>query len=521
MAKIITTNFITGLGKHSSRSFGADLGINKIIKAAKDGLANEETFNRMHEYTSKTATAVKFINFAGKLVGSIIENGDNSALHNKVNKLPLVSSNSTTASSKGPSIYIKTQNHLGLPTTKRINRIKVGPFMETLKKVITDTSCDYQDHEKRKNLWLESGFNQKGHCFLMEDTYFTVEEYLKMYKVEKNYKEEFNINHKGVKNIYGCALNTRHIIKLRSRLEFYDIKVKIHLVKITDINTDVRSLIKEFTNNSEQKTYISNGRIPKDEQISEPIFKKRNKATLSFLTIPECNIKLSNKFTEKAAIVRTWNRTLPPGSTWEFDLTHHLGNGIHLNHLFNMANPEHPSGYIFYIEYLGDRRATVKNINTGDIFMGYSPCKLFLEFEKRITYITNQNDEENLVVTKVSKNETDFEEEGEFFGVFHPDRKTRFNLNYTDIMGLTPDKKSDYILEYDQFNINNNEIKNLLKTVKEEFSKNGLNEEDATEDDIALNLKNDPDESDNINNSIFTYLRGSDEPNENKEKTDE
>ena len=89
MAKIITTNFITGLGRHTTKSFGTDLGLNKILKAAKEGAINEETFNKMHEYATKAEVAYKFMNFAGKLVGSIVENGSNSPLHNKVTKIPL------------------------------------------------------------------------------------------------------------------------------------------------------------------------------------------------------------------------------------------------------------------------------------------------------------------------------------------------------------------------------------------------------------------------------------------------
>ena len=224
----------------------------------------------------------------------------------------------------------------------------------------------------------------------------------------------------------------------------------------------------------------------------------------------------ANKFREKASIVRTWNRTLTGGSTWEFDLTHHLGGGAHLNNMFDMKNHEHPSGFVFYIEYLGDRRASVKNKNNKDIHMGYGPGNLFLEFEKRMCYITNQNDEENLIVSKVSKNETDFEEEGDFFGIFHPDRKTRFNINYSDLMA--EGNKGEYVLEYDQFNANSNEIKDILKNVKEQFTKNGLDENDATEDDTKLNLDKDPQESDSTNSGTFTYLRGSDEPKENEKE---
>ena len=78
MAKSITTNFITGIGKHTSKSLGSDIGIDEVMKASKSGVLNEDAFKKINDFTSKTEIALKFINFAGKLTGSLIDNGNNS-----------------------------------------------------------------------------------------------------------------------------------------------------------------------------------------------------------------------------------------------------------------------------------------------------------------------------------------------------------------------------------------------------------------------------------------------------------
>jgi hypothetical protein len=144
---------------------------------------------------------------------------------------------------------------------------------------------------------------------------------------------------------------------------------------------------------------------------------------------------------------------------------------------------------------------------------------LLLEFRKEITYIAKQDEEEDLAVKKFSKNETDFEDDGEFFELFHKDRKNTFNLNYMDIMA-EEGKKKEYILEYDQFNLTGSEVQALFKGVKQEFIKNGLEEADANEDDSVLDLKKDPDESESTESAKFVFLRGSDQPKELNEEED-
>lgn len=511
MIKQFSASFLSGIGKHSVKSFGKDIGLDKIYRVVKNDGTRAEFFKSANNLYENAETASNFLKIGGKIVSSLIDNGHNAPLNDKHTRLPLTSKCECIRDNN--SNFFKTTVDTGKPSSESIKKIKNGPFMEVNTKIISSTIADYQDHEKRKNLRLKAGFNQKGHYFLMEDTYFRVKDYLKLFKVEQRFKEEFALKHKGSKQVYGCALNTKVVLTLKSRVEFYDLKVKIHLVKIFDINSDVRELVKEFTNNSERTSYLSSGTIPKDEQIGEPIFRKRNKSILSFITLPNTNVKSLGNFKNKATVVRHWQKTLSPGSTWQFDFTHHLGNGIDLNNMWDMANKEHPAGYVFYIETLGDKRASVKRIIDGDVFNGFGISDLMMEFKKEITYITNQNNEEELAVKKISKSETDFEEDGEFFGIFHQDRENTFNIAYEDIIDGKSGKK-DYVLEQDQFNISGIEIQSLFKNIKKEFTNSGLNEEDATEDDVRLNLKKEADESESPENEKFQFLRGSNEPNQ-------
>lgn len=149
-------------------------------------------------------------------------------------------------------MYYTTHVHLGKPSSKKINQIKSGPFIERLTKTLADSREDYQEHNKRQNLQLKCGFNEKGFAFLMEDTYLSVKDYLSLYQVEKRFTKDLRSNRK---DIFDCALKTFHKIKLRNRMDSYYLHINIHLIKILDLETDVRTLIKEITHHSEDPEY--------------------------------------------------------------------------------------------------------------------------------------------------------------------------------------------------------------------------------------------------------------------------
>jgi hypothetical protein len=93
------------------------------------------------------------------------------------------------------------------------------------------------------------------------------------------------------------------------------------------------------------------GKILEDDQYSDPDTNNtKNRIATNFLTSLKCKLTDSVCFQDEAIIVHRWQRTLSPGSIWEFNLHHHLGKGIHLNQIydFSMKNKDHRSGY-FYV----------------------------------------------------------------------------------------------------------------------------------------------------------------------------
>lgn len=219
-------------------------------------------------------------------------------------------------------MYYTTHVHLGVPTSSKIIHIKSGPFIETVIKTLADSKQDYQSHDKRQNLKLKSGFNEKGFAFLMEDTYLSVNDYLSLYNIEKRFAKEMKSDRKDLKDIYGCGLKTFHQLKLRNRMDCYSLHVQVHLIKILDLETDIRTLLKEITHHNEDAEYQSpynTGKILRDDQYTTPDFKHINQRfAIDFRTSLSCNLNNSFKFRERAKIVQSWRTTLAPGCTKDF-----------------------------------------------------------------------------------------------------------------------------------------------------------------------------------------------------------
>jgi hypothetical protein len=177
----------------------------------------------------------------------------------------------------------------------------------------------------------------------MQDTYFTVDDSLKLY------------NSKAKTDLYGCIYKTKNQFKFMSKLDFYDTSLRLHLVKLTDQNKNVRELINDTTNNklsvdktsfdfdfdegkpiveedanlfTRHKPSIKYGKILEDDQYSDPnTTDLKNIITTNFLTSLECKLTDSIRFRDEARIVHTWERTLTPGSICEFNIENHLGKG--------------------------------------------------------------------------------------------------------------------------------------------------------------------------------------------------
>ena len=488
------------------------------------------------------------------LISGMMDNSPNSPTNGELGQLPFLSQSSINPLGRNDAIYHKTHVHVGKKTSSRIKTLASGPFVEKLTKSTSSSLSDYQDHEKRKYLVFKSGFNEKGYAFFLEDTYFSVEDYYKLFKIKERFDQELNDNNDGLKDIYGCVLKNYNQVKIKNRNPNFSCHVKIHLIKIVDIRTNVRSLIQQITHNSEQIENDSKGRIPKDFQYTTPvIYDYDNRFATSFLTNLSCSLSLSTKFREQAKIVRSWSSTLPPSSIWEFNLTTHLGRGIHINTINDLYNDnlstqlttvesmmqslkelkddksntlniakknfellrakldekfvksanEHPGSYILVMEYVGDRRATLQRNIDKDAFSGYSPCFLSVEFDTEITLLNNQDNpkEDEFLVYKRIRQDKNFPDDSTFKDIFYPNREIVFHIP-SDKIG---NRQKPYSILFDE--IVGPDTPEVMDMLKDTFASFGLDPNSVTPDDLRNDLNNtnttDPDTDTDSN------LRGS------------
>lgn len=194
-------------------------------------------------------------------------------------------------------------------------------------------------------------------------------------------------------------------------------------------------------NYSEFRSNISslNGKIPEDKQYTDPnIMNLRDRFSCSYLTSINTNLTDSINFKDRATIVSTWNRRIKPGSIWQFNLTQHFGKGIHLNYLYDIENlnKDHPVGYIFILEYFGDKRFKITRSETQDAFTGYSPVKLRCQFYHRINYLAKETDDsinDIPIVYKHKRQKRDFVEGSTFDNYFSPRREYYMHVPIDEI----------------------------------------------------------------------------------------
>lgn len=496
-------SFVSSVGRHTPASFGVDMDLHKLVKHANTigngaNLGVKE-FANISGVVNNLELGLRTLNVVGTLIGTLT-NKRNSPTNSDSSTLPFVSSSAVNSLGKNDCIYFKTITHVGRSASSRINSIQSGPFVETLTKKLSSSLDDYQEHGKRSQLSLSCGFNEKGFSFLMEDTYMSVKDYHALYRVDSRFRKELNSIKEGNREIYGCALRTSTQFKIKNRMAYYSLHLKIHLIKIMENDFDVRRLITSFTNNTLDPNYKPAGKLPADQQYSNPDLDLPafNKFSVNFRTSLQTNLNSVSKFEENAMIVKTWTATLPAGSIWDFSLITHLGKGININKIndfYQAGWQEHPGSYILCFEYVGDRRASIVRNVDKDVFSGYSPCQMTVEFETDITYLTDQNDPKALMVYKVSKGEKDFdpEEESDVIDLFYPDRKSPFHVMSDNINYLGQVSKSkQYTLEYDQAVLSTSDIPSALHDLKQVFKDLGLDPASATENDLGYNYKKGP-----------------------------
>lgn len=524
----------------AARKFASNPAVRPFVSGAFNDIRAElnkndkfsNAFNKASSAYSTFQSALNAVRIGAagvSVVTGLLPNGENSPTNSNHSSLPFLSNSSITPLGRNEAIYHKTHVHVGRATSKRIHSIADGPFVEKAIKRTSSSLSDYQSHNKRKHLTLTSGFCEKGFTFFLEDTYFSVEDYYEIFDIKNRFAKQLEENKDGVKDIYGCVYKTHNQFKFKNRNSNCTCHIRLHLIKILDIRTNVRSLLQEITHNSNQDKSDSRGRLPKDFQYTDPkLYDTNNKFQVSFLTNLSCSLTQSTKFSERARIVKTWSSTLPPSSIWEFNLTTHLGRGIHLNkindfyldddttsivkkitdqlenlkiqkkgvgtktintvrsaidNLFIKRGNEHPSSYVIALEYLGDRRASIERKADKDIFSGYSCSQIGVEFETFIKYLVSQEDDSPLVYKNIQQ-DRDFEEGSSLAELFCPSRESPFHVPSRNI-GSSPTQPFRMI--YDE--ILGADTPSFMDNLKQTFKDLGLDPKSVTPDDLDFDYQ--------------------------------
>jgi hypothetical protein len=511
--KFISQSFLSTLGRHSPISIGKDIGYGELKKIG-EALGN----NKGNLKTQDFVDAARVVTNHGKLIDlgikvgthlvvKAVENGAFSLVNNGISKSPLVSSSSSSPIGKNNVRIYRTKVHLGKKTSRRLRNMRNLPNVDYVEKLLASSMKDYQSHDKRVNLTVTSGFNRKGFAFLAEDTFLSVKDYSLLYSGKNINEIDLENNLEKIKrkkrrtDAYTCSYNTQNKFVFRNLLKYYNLNLKVHLLKIKDPNDDLRGIVAKITNNNAEKSLISTDdrwKIKEEDQYTDPLISDlKNRITLSFETSLSCQLADSKSFKDRVTVVDSWFRQIEPGSIWNFSLKHHLGGGVDLEYLEEMTdkNKEHPSGYVFLLEFLGDPRGRIIRNEDGDSFNGYSPSRIEIEFEHKYSFLyeTNEKEEEIPATYGNKKSQEDFDEGTDFEKIFTPDRTSSFNVDTKDIKFDFPskNKKPKFNLDYNLDILGSAGMHNTtINYIEKEFKAEGTTGDNITEDDIRYVIKN-------------------------------
>jgi hypothetical protein len=457
--------FVSHLGPHKRSSLSNELKMPQFIDGMNSDMKHEAKFKQAHKTLGKMGKLTDAMRFGNRIAAGLSVNGENSILNLGTALISYLTQSNVQQIGKNDTIYYKTHTHIGKPTTSKLKKLQEGPFVEKLTKTFTDSSEDYQSHEKRKQLNIKTGFNQKSFCFLLEDSFFTVKDFYDIFKIGKRFTKDFRSSD-GLRDIFGCVTKSHFQLKVKNKLANYSSHIQIHLVKVTDVETDIRTLIENITHNSTIGTKEESGRIPKEFQYSNPLTTDfKNTISCDFQTDLRCRLQQSTKFKEKAKIIKSWQSTLPPCSTWDFNLTTHYGRGIHLNSIYDLFHDSKQNA-------LANSKNYTIEIDPKELTKNFLEKSIKDNIENLRTNKKIRISKEN--IKKIFKN-TGIEFNKELNNALHP-------VNYTLILEIVGDRRGsiqrdvdeDCFGGYSPCNLNFEFLKNMTYLAMQEDESNLL-----------------------------------------------
>lgn len=512
--KIAFTSFTSSLGHHANyKHLLNKLNLTDIANAGGKKVLDHARFKVTSEAHSRLKQLLKTQKVGLTLSGTI---GNYSNFVNKNHdSITYCNMSRSVQSSKGRSYF--THYQYGVANSNRLaNKLKCSDGILKKRIDMMNTEKDFRTAKKRRYLTLSGGANQKNFSFLLEDSLFVVSDFEKLYKVQQlKFK-----NTQTKSQIYGDIFDTVQDLTIRSQTEFYDMRVKLHLVAIKDFTLDIRSILKNTFHEDPSIVITDDVRIPSEKQLSK--LKIEGNFRSNVLTDMTTKLTDSQYFSDHCKIVTTFERVLKPGDKCKLNIQHFFGKGLDLNKIFDIrkqieltseSTKNVPTSFIMILESEGDSNACLTRINDGANFDVYSPFKYTVKFKKSIKLLQKDTfDTEGpshgdiFTTTRILKDESDFITT-DMKEYFIEDRKTYFNANYETI-SIDPanfKKSCKYLLNYDQPNystvLDPDRVKAKIDNVLMDGINAGINKALETETKMTSDLDT---------NSTETYTNSTD-----------
>ena len=169
--------FASRFGKHNLKSLGKDFKLDKATSEAKK-FAKKQTFTTSNHSTLYDVglkvgdlMAGPSIKIASNVDVKVVESALNNFISDTNRSSALTEHNLVTTDTL--IVFTTTNVHIGKTTTDRIRKMANLTLVQVNRKYLSQSMKDYIQHNKRSQLYLQSGFNEKSFSFMMEDTFFT------------------------------------------------------------------------------------------------------------------------------------------------------------------------------------------------------------------------------------------------------------------------------------------------------------------------------------------------------------
>lgn len=575
---------ISEVGRHSTKSLMKDLKLDSVANVAKKIKSKDfiDTGDFM-AVAGDLLTRAKFGRSGLKVNSNVkvrtFRNFITDKLRTERDELSMIEYHSIRSRGAGPSKKdLRSRYHTitaqyGKVTSSRIKKQLSQPNVELSNEVIKDTQTLLSEN-KRKELVIKSGFNQKCYTILKDIAYVDSKKFTYLYrsKIEDLY---VNQQKSAMREYYTSTYCVRNILHFINRSDYFSTTIRIHMVFLKNPETDLNKLIenifwfsdqleepkvkpKKTKTKTKPKTKKTEAKKPKKPKRNETIEEdcsfitdtekmlKENqvyfppietltsvegKIKNSFLFDYETSLDDSILFQKECYIGKTYVRTLGPFDVLELDMRTHFGPGLCLNQLskIHCKNRDliRPLSHFYIVETIGDRRCRLyKTDSKTDIFYtGYSPTKVSFESKIEMKSLTKGINNSQYMTYMRSKRKEKILRESPLSDYKSDTISGKFNVDYKDIDFTTADDEKKYRIEYDVMGNSNEDqlfsLKRLYKSanVSQDMLDN-LSEEDLLEYTTNINNPN-IEENREAENDEDIQIDWNEEPSNENEEEDE